>query len=246
MADSFGWLGETRRRVLATKLDQVLAAWWQAWGIGESPIRAVEGDGTISDGDGWWLAAGRGHVAVRAEGAAASLAGVLTGIDDQRGQSLADHLTAAALKDLLDRIAQAFGVGGRIEAETRQELPGALREARLGAGHFNYHVGAVHLAICMDRDATARIAPERPTSTRALTPRTETLHPVSIRLRAMLDLGTITLGELRDLRAGDVIATDTPLTQAFDLQIDESGKHVSQGRLGSQDGRRALLVQAPE
>jgi Type III flagellar switch regulator (C-ring) FliN C-term len=246
VADSFGWLGETRRLVLAAKLEQVLAAWWQAWGIGESPVRAAEADRPIADGGSWSLTAGRGSVAVCVEGAAPSLAGVLTGIDDERGLSLADHLTAAALKDLLDRMVQALGVGGRIEAETRDELPAALRKARLGAAHFVYHVGAVHLSICMDRDAIARIAPGRPASTRALTQRTEALHPVSIRLRTTLDLGTITLGELRDLRAGDVIATDTPLTQAFDLQIDESGRHVSQGRLGSQDGRRALLVQASE
>jgi hypothetical protein len=236
VASAFGWIGQTRRQALADRLDTIVQAWWQAWALAPLPGK-LRSDGESRLDGGQLIAEGRGRLALQVDG---SLARALCAIDDEQAGTLSRHIGQAALADLATRIV------GTPSISHGASLPLELTDERLGACClFLDCAGVDGIVFRLDRVLVDRLAPAPITTPKTvpLAARKDIVGPLSVRVKASLDLGEVSLGELRDLRVGDVLSTSTALHRLIDVTVAASGKQLVRGQLGEQDGHRALLLE---
>lgn len=237
MADRIGWVGETRRGVVAAWLDTQLAAWWSEWStVAAVPERV---DGPSFPTGAFVQLAGR-NVAVASEGPGA-LAAALVGVGTDQAGALARYVGEEALEDLVQRL--RGGGKERSRSVDAIELPASLLDPRLGAVIVNVRLSGFHLQVYLARVLVDQFAPPAKSAGMTLESRRKAIGAATARLVASLDLGEIALSELSDLRPGDVIVTHAALETPAALSTNGAGAvRIAHAVLGEHGGRRALLL----
>jgi len=228
VAERFGWIGASRQARAAERVDAIVGAWWNDWGLGDAPTRS---ESTLPHGHAWLGT----HVAVRVP---EHMASTLTGFRTS-GNELGDAVQEAAIGDLVSRIPGA----GANAPQWVDIAPARFAEARLGGTCFNYRfANGGQMFIALDRAAMDLAAPPHAGPVPSLATRHDLLVAERVRLAARLDLGSMLLGELRGLAVGDVLVTSAPLDRPAFVEVSRTHQRIAGGRIGRIRDRRAIVL----
>lgn len=141
---------------------------------------------------------------------------------------------------LVDLTAKFLGDGAL--AACAEELYVDDLEPRVGNVLARVRVGTAEVWLVFNSALVRRMAAPLPGPSGALSPTYACIHAEPIGLSTYLDLGTIRLGELLELKPGDVLVTSTSLGAVLDLVVQAGAYKAAAGHLGQSQGRRALVL----
>lgn len=239
------WRRPGQHQRLLVLMQRQLASWLGGWSLDQELLQLHCRDSAdMLIGDATWLqASGRtGSVWIGAP------AGMLA--------SLGGRLANAAEVDCL-------GLGGRIGDRAVRELlasllerpidetcflscvqqPVAESEVRFGGFQFTLRGRNFAAEIVIDATLGDHWLPATPPMLSPLVARATALGKEPLNLDVVLDLGSITLGESRAIRVGDVLVSTTSLSSEFLLRLPDAGS-VATGRLFRIGNRRAIRFEA--
>lgn len=238
MAERFGWIGISRRKIVDAAILSILCDWSAAWAIGPRSWEIVPAE------DASVAVAAVDDTSTLALATSGGLAGFLAGIDaSEPSNGLAVHVADEAFDALFRGLAGPHA--GLRRPLTMGQFPGALYRADRGAVRVCVASPGMRIDAWLSRQVVDRLAPPGATRVERLTSRRAALDTTRVGLRTELDLGTIALADIRHLRRGDVIATSTPLDATFDVVEKEKGRTLFTASLGARGHRRAIRILEP-
>lgn len=156
-------------------------------------------------------------------------------------QRLLDQLADFACTGL----AEAFGVQAVENDSTTQPSPW-LFEALAGSIIADFKVGSEPVQLLLPPAVVDALVPRNaPAQAVQLESAGTLVGDQSVALEISLDLGQLTLEDLRDLQPGDCVATNVPLDASFRVQLN--GKTpIARCRLGRVAEHRAVIIEERE
>jgi flagellar motor switch/type III secretory pathway protein FliN len=240
----FGWLGDSRRAAVVSRLEDVAAGWAADWLIGYA-----KGEQGIEPLAEWSLEAGAsmpfvsrsesGLVAAYLRGRSpASLGRHLAAVVTDEEGGVAQDIGESALNDLATRIHRLAGAAAN-DAMHSAALSVAETRASSGVFQASLSLGRMSLDILLDRDICARLVPPTKQALPRMVRRETAVDRASVRLVASLDFGEVNLSELANLRVGEVLMSDRLLEDTLDIFVEGKGR-VAQARLRRAGTHRAV------
>jgi hypothetical protein len=237
------------------KIDEVSSAWSARW-LGDESAVVASVSATPSprrdDNDGLW-SIHRAAVATRfSRSMTARLVERALGVRFE-GLALTDadrRLVAAFSRKMAEDLA--------VSLEVMLGLEGALLAQPLTVPDPWGPLGGVTITLSNIRDTLLTVAIPREAIVglckaglqRASTPRlrpagrTEAIGPTSVRVEAVVGRARLTLAELRELAAGDIIVLDNDLGSGVELAAPGVDAALARASLGETQGRVTLTLQA--
>ena len=261
---AFRLLGETQLRECKARAEQVFATWEQAWLPRVTEVRldclragrsdlALAGSGgeravllEPKEGDGWLLV-------LSDEGFELALARLLAGTGDvvtgaEPMGEVEKDLLARARDDLLKSLARAWGSGEAVTPNWDPDRWADRVRSAAGAGSGSLvlvvALGQAHLRILLGPALVQR--PRSASRTHAKSARSLSSCLDAIRGRTMqvqVSAGSValTIGELRSLKAGDILRLNQSIRDPLSLQT-ATARPIGHAHLGKSGGVRAVQV----
>lgn len=237
------WQGATRKHRFVELLKPRFEAWLLAWNANpglSSGIETTDAGGSSLQAEAWYRFGAKiaGVVLKTNRDADVRLGCALLGLRQSDSQGMAAGIGQRAICDLVCALLSAKADGVRMEASSRPD-PAAI-ESRHGVIALDCIVGKTTLRFHMDIDACRSLLPhDLPIGTPKLISRRQAVLSARTRLRAVLDLGELTVQEGINLRPGEILKSGLRLDGPVRLET-EQGRPVLTGVLKAIDGNRAV------
>jgi hypothetical protein len=242
----FGWIGDTRRAALFKQLSALIEDWALDWWVGASHGTAelsVVDDGL--DRASWQgvLVSGSdvGAVAVYLGGRTFEAVGRhLAATTSDEDVELAARMGESAIAKLVAAIHRRAGVAAA-EAPARIALPLALSDGRFGAFGVEIKLGRLQWIVLIDRGIGERLVPPNAQPLSSLHRRDAVLTDASVRIKAVMSLGSVDLASLSGLAVGELLIGDCRLDDPLQLHIEGKGA-VATGFMRRLGTHRAIVI----
>lgn len=242
------WQGATRKRKLLELLQPRLDAWLLAWNANReltASMEPVDAIGGAQATEAWHVFGTKAAGVVLRAGRDTDtrLGCALMGLRQSDSQGLATGIGRRAICDLVSTLLQIKADGIQMEALSRPD-PIAI-DPKHGVAAFDCLIGNTAFRFHFDVATCRSLLPHHaPNEASNLVPRRQAVIPINVQLRAILDLGELTLQEGISLRPGEILKTGLRLDSSVRLET-EQGQPVSTGVLKAIDGNRAVQCTVP-
>lgn len=115
-----------------------------------------------------------------------------------------------------------------------------------GSAIAEFRIGDETLAVLLSPALIGWLVPRtQPGQLKKLVSAKESISSSQVQLTVSLNLGRLTLNDLRDLQPGDCVTTGVPLDAILDLRLNDFAS-IAGCRLGRTAGQRAVLIEKRE
>ena len=252
-------LGDSRRRVLLTRLADGARRWRGGWAPGSAEKFEAQCEATPRSGYSgpvaavstscWALDVSGERVAVlllphvtfswcvmEAGGLAPDIS---ASVDPD---SLAEKLEQEVATSLFKEICAPANDAPSVRRITPGEIESWSREVRAWTAQLRSTDSARMFTLLLDARRVEALAPARAVVRGALNTRRSAVGDNHITLRALVGEASMSVSELADLAIDDVLVLDQHLSEPVTLIADHTGHAVAAGNLGRAGARRAVKV----
>jgi hypothetical protein len=243
----FGWLGDSRRSLLRKLVSGEVVEWAREWWVNHTLADVDVGQaehrrfGNQSSMPFALLGPSGSLVMFPGSKGLDGIGRHLAGAVDEEDAGWAQRIGEEALDDLAVRIYRRAGIAKPSPSAESAALPPDLIRADLGSSVMTIALGRQEWALAMDRHLVDRLVPPAALQRTALASRQSALDGVPLRVKAVIDFGSVNLTHLSDLRVGEILVGDKGLEEPLQLHV-EGHRAVATGYLRRLGTQRAVML----